>query len=233
MQFETKIRAKVPRCGCPEHGVLTLTPPWAEPGSRFTLMFEAFAIAVLQASGTIQQAALLLRMDWDSVQSIMERAVERGLKRRSTEDVTRLGLDEKSFGKGQDYVSVMTDHGPRRVLEVVPARTMAAAERLLDSLPEEQLKKVEAVSMDMGAEFIGAVKVIIPSAKIVHDRFHVSQHLNEAVDKVRRDEHRRLLEKGDKIIPIFVFASALVCFLWLKRDAGVAVKMLLKKSKYK
>ena len=33
---------------------------------------------------------------------------------------------------------------------------------------------------------------------IVYDKFHVSKHLNEAVDKVRREEHRRLLESGDK-----------------------------------
>jgi transposase len=209
MQFETRIRAKVPRCECAEHGVLTLTPPWAEQGSRFTLMFEAFAIAVLLASGTVKQAAQLLGLDWDSTLAIMEKAVTRGLIRRSTDEVIRVGLDEKSFGKGQDYVSVMTDHGQRRVLEVVPARTEAAAVRLLESLPEEQLKKVEAVSLDMGAGFIAAVKDTIPEAKIVHDRFHVSKHLNEAVDKVRRDEHRRLLEKGDKSLTD-------TKFLWLQ-----------------
>ena len=209
MQFETRIRAKVPRCECAEHGVLTLTPPWAEPGSRFTLMFEAFAIAVLLASGTVKQAAELLKMDWDSVQSIMERAVARGLIRRSTDEVTLLGMGEKSFGKGQDYVSVMTDHNKRRVLEVVPARTKEAAVHLLERLPEEQLEKVEAVSLDMGAGFIAAVKTTIPDADIVHDRFHVSQHLDDAVDKVRRDEHRRLLEKGDKSLTD-------TRFLWLQ-----------------
>lgn len=219
MQFETRIRAKVPRCECAEHGVLTLTPPWAEPGSRFTLMFEAFAIAVLLASGTVKQAAQLLGMDWDGVQSIMEKAVARGLIRRSTEEVVRIGLDEKSFGKGQDYVSVMTDHGQRRVLEVVPARTEAAAVCLLKSLPEEQLNKVEAVSLDMGAGFIAAVKETIPDAKIVHDRFHVSQHLNEAVDKVRREEHRKLLEKGDKSLTD-------TKFLWLQGAAPKGDKAL-------
>lgn len=175
-------------------------------------MFEAFAIAVLQASGTVKQAAELLRMDWDSVQTIMERAVARGLIRRSTEEVTRLGMDEKSFGRGQDYVCVMTDHGKRRVLEVVPARTTEAAVHLLESLPEAQRKKVEAVSLDMGAGFIAAVKSTIPDADIVHDRSHVSQHLNDAVDKVRRDEHRRLLEKGDKSLTD-------TKFLWLQGAA--------------
>lgn len=41
MQFLTVIRARVPRCRCPEHGVKTMRTPWSEPGSHFTLHFEA------------------------------------------------------------------------------------------------------------------------------------------------------------------------------------------------
>ena len=198
MQFTTQIRACLPRCSCEEHKVVTLVPPWAEPGSRFTLMFEAFAVQVLLASASLTQAAELLRLDWDSVQRIMDRAVTRGLARRSTDEVTRVGLDEKSFGRGHSYVSLMTDHKPARVLEVVPERTTEAAVALWESLPELQRKKVMAASMDMGAGFAAATRQAAPQAKIVHDRFHVSKHLNEAVDKVRRDEHRRLLEQGDE-----------------------------------
>ncbi len=42
-----------------------------------------------------------------------------------------------------------------------------------------------------------------------------------------------LVHKGDMIISMFSFASAVVCFFWLKRDAGMAIKMLMKKNKYK
>jgi transposase len=214
MQFTTQIRASLPRCACEEHKVVTLVPPWAETGSRFTLMFEAFAVQVLLASGTLTQAAELLRLDWDSVQRILDRAVARGLQRRSTEAVTHVGLDEKSFGRGHSYVSVMTDHKPARVLEVVPDRTTEAAVALWESLPETQRAKVVAVSMDMGAGFATATRQAAPQAKIVHDRFHVSQHLNKAVDQVRRDEHRRLLEKGDESLKH-------TKFLWLQ---GAAVE---------
>jgi len=214
MQFTTQIRASLPRCACEEHKVVTLVSPWAETGSRFTLMFEAFAVQVLLASGTLKQAAELLRLDWDSVQRIMDRAVARGLQRRSTDEVTRVGLDEKSFGRGHSYVSVMTDHQPARVLEVVPDRTTQAAVTLWESLPEAQRTKVVAASMDMGAGFAAATRQAAPQAKIVHDRFHVSQHLNKAVDQVRRDEHRRLLEKGDESLKH-------TKFLWLQ---GAAVE---------
>jgi len=214
MQFTTQIRARLPRCMCPEHKVVTALAPWAEPGSRFTLMFEAFAVQVLRACASLTQAVELLRLDWDSVQRIMDRAVQRGLLRRSTETVTQVGLDEKSFGRGQDYVSLMTDLQGRRVLEVVEDRTTEAAMALWNSLPQEQRERVQAASMDMGANFAAATTQAAPNAKIVHDRFHVSKHLNDAVDKVRREEHRRLLAKGDESLKH-------TKFLWLQ---GAAVE---------
>lgn len=197
MQFTTQIKARVPRCNCEEHGVLTLTPPWAEPGSHFTMLFEAFAVHILLASASLTQAAELLKLDWDSVQRIMDRAVTRGMARRSTDGLTYVGLDEKSFGRGQDYVSVMVDHAKRRVLDIVPDRTTAAAVELWERLPESQRKAVAAASMDMGAGFAAATRLCAPKAAIVYDLFHVSKHLNEGVDKVRREEHRRLQAKGD------------------------------------
>jgi transposase len=38
----------------------------------------------------------------------------------------------------------------------------------------------------------------VPDAEIVHDKFHVSKYLNEAVDKVRRQENKKLLSEGDE-----------------------------------
>lgn len=49
--------------------------------------------------------------------------VERGLERRSLDDVKHVGIDEKSFRKGHDYVSVMTDTDGSRVHEVAQERT--------------------------------------------------------------------------------------------------------------
>ena len=51
-QFMTFLQAKPPRIDCPDHGKLQADLPWAEPGSRFTIMFEALAIEVLQAAPT-------------------------------------------------------------------------------------------------------------------------------------------------------------------------------------
>ncbi len=64
--------------------------------------------------------------------------------------------------------------------------------------------------MDMSAAFEAAAEARMPQAEIVHDRFHVSKHLNEAVDKVRRTEHRKLQEQGEETLKgskfLFLFA---------------------------
>jgi tetratricopeptide (TPR) repeat protein len=38
-----------------------------------------------------------------------------------------------------------------------------------------------------------------------------------------------MLQRGEKGLSLIVMASAVFCFFWLKRDAGTAIKMLIKK----
>jgi hypothetical protein len=129
--------------------VVTVQVPWAEPHGRFTLMFEAFAVTVIEAARSFVRAIEILKVDWHTIQEIVRRAVERGSLRRSTEAVMHVGMDEKSFGRGQDYVSVMTDLSGRRVLDVVEGRDTASALELWKRLPawrRTACSKVEGVS---------------------------------------------------------------------------------------
>jgi transposase len=200
MQFETVIRARVPRCHCPEHGVKTVSVPWAAPSGRFTLLFERFAIEVLLACASVSQACELLKIGWDAAHEIMKRSVERGLSRRQLEGLKHLGMDEKSFGRGHSYISLLTDLEEARVLDVVEQRTKEAANQLWETLSPKQKEEVQAVAMDMWEPFMQSAHDAVPRADIVHDKFHVSKYLNEAVDKVRRQEHKELLAQGDETL---------------------------------
>ncbi len=178
-------------------GVKTITVSWGEKHSRFTLMFEAFAIDVLQCAGSVKAAAALLRLSWDAAHEIMKRAVERGLEKRDLEGIRLVGIDEKSFGQEQDYISVMTDPKASRVIEMAEGRTEESAGILWNSLTDDQKSHIAAVSIDMWQAFENSVASHAPQAEIVFDRFHISKHLNEGVDKVRREEHRELMKDGD------------------------------------
>lgn len=198
MQFKTEIRAATPRSQCRNCGVKTIRVPWAQKHSRFTLLFEAFAIDVLKACANVKRAATLLGIDWSTAHAMMTRAVERGLAKRQTDTVVHVGIDEKSFGRGHDYVSVMTDIGGHRVLEISKDRTIQSTDQLWESLPETQRKQVQAVAMDMWQPFLTSTRNHAPEADIVHDKFHVAKYLNEAVDKVRRKENKTLNAEKDE-----------------------------------
>jgi transposase len=196
-QFQTLLRCRVPRVRCAEHGIKTMAVPWAAPHGRFTLLFEWVCIQWLRATRSQTAVADRLGLSFDQVHHIMTRAVERGLARRQLGAVRHLGLDEKSMKRGHKYLTVMSDIEQGAVLDVAEARTKASAEGLLDALAESTKATVECVCMDMWGPFREAAKAKLPRADVVHDRFHVSKHLNDAVDKTRRAEQRRLLAEGE------------------------------------
>lgn len=195
-QFETLIKARVPQLKYSDGTVEELAVPWAERYSRVTLLMEAFVIKLLQACPTTQGVCDLTRLAWSTVNGIMVSAVERGMLRRSEEDVPYLGLDEKSSERGHTYVSILTDIERSRVLDLVPERKLEAAKSLLGTLSPTQRASVEAVAMDMWPAFMSATHTCLPQADIVHDRFHVSKYLGAAVDAVRKQEHRSLAQAG-------------------------------------
>lgn len=200
MQFQTIVKSRIPRSECPEHGVKTISIPWAGPNSRFTLLFERLAIDVMIAAKSIKEAAKLLGLSWDQVHHIQSRAVERGLACRELDEIKNVGIDEKSFLKGHKYASLMVDIDGERILDVVEGRTLEAANSLWQKLPEEVRSGVDAVAMDMWDAFITSTKTYAPQADIVHDKFHISKYLNEAVDKVRRAEHKALMKEDDQTL---------------------------------
>jgi transposase len=140
----------------------------------------------------------------------MERAVQRGLARREPEEIAWIGMDEKSFRSGHNYISLINDLENSRVLEVVEGREGNAASELITSgLDEKQREMVCGVCIDMSAPYINAIQEHFPHADIIHDKFHISQHLGNAVDKTRRIEHAKLQKQGDESL-------TKTKYLWLK-----------------
>lgn len=211
MQFQTTIHAEIPRVSCATHGVRSISVPWADKHSRFTLLFEAFAINVLQNAANVSAARKILRLSWDQVRLIQKRAVERGLERRGGTPVEHAGIDEKSFLKGHHYASLATDIDRGCVLDVVEGRKKENAVALLNqAIPEEQRGFVNAGAMDMWAPFMDAWEEVFgPDTPIVHDKFHVSGYLGKAVDNVRKHEHNTLKKDGHDTL-------TKTKYLWLK-----------------
>ena len=200
-QYQTLLHAETPRTDCPEHGIKSVRLPWAEPYSRFTLLFERLAIEWLHAASQ-KAVADQLGLSWDEVHGIMDRAVRRGLERRDEELVSYIGVDEKAFRKGHRYVTVVTDLSRCRVLYVAEDRKQSSLDGFWKMLSVNQLAAVEGVAMDMWDPYVNSTHDHLPwsEEKIVYDKFHVAKHLGEAVDKVRRCENKLLVAQGDETL---------------------------------
>lgn len=198
-QLKTYLHARVPRVACPEHGVRQVAVPWAEPHSRFTMLMERLIIDVATQCATVTGVSRLLRTGWDQTWAVMERAVARGRRRKAAEPMAHLGVDEKAFRKGHSYVTVVCDLKRATVEHVADDRKSESLAGYFRSLSPRQLQGIEAVAMDMWEPYVKATLECVPLAadKIVFDRFHAMKHVNDAVDKVRRQEHRALTAEGD------------------------------------
>lgn len=78
-------------------------------------------------------------------------------------------------------------------------RKQSSLDGFWKTLTEEQLAAIEAVAMDRWDPSIASVREHLPEAdgKIVFDKFHGAKQLGEAVDQVRRKEHKLLKAAGD------------------------------------
>ena len=197
-QFETHLHAAIPRIQCPTHGVKQVRVPWAEPRSRFTLLMERLVIDLMLQCSTVKGACTIARISWDEAWGIMQRAVARGQARKPARPIRYIGVDEKAFRKGHRYHTVVCDLERSTVEFVAEDRKTDSLAAYDAQLTDEQKAALQAIAMDMWEPYIGATRDGLPegAARIVFDRFHIMREMTNAVDTVRKQEHREFLRAG-------------------------------------
>jgi len=161
LQYKTFLYCRLPRVKNSFGEISTIEPPWAENGERHTHLFENKSIRVLSATRNRSQTAGLMKTSEEKITRIMHRGVNRGLERRNLEKppVKEICIDEKSYGKGHKYISVLSDPRNGRVLDVSKNRDMQSAESLLEKVfSPEQLTQITSACCDMWDAFHGAIK---------------------------------------------------------------------------
>ena len=191
MQYQTWIVCSLPRVKDADGNVKTVKAPWADINQRFTFWFEAMAIQLAQLTKSPTKTAEFLGSSYDVIAGIIDRAVRRGLARRTDEDicVDALAIDEKAFRAGHHYITIISCPATGRVWDVGLGRKQSDTEDLLQGLDKQiGLDQVQAVSIDMWKAYINAVQSRLPGASIIHDKFHIIAWLNKALDQTRRAE---------------------------------------------
>lgn len=195
MQFELRYRLR--RVQCRKCGVVVELVPWAAPGSWFTTDFEDMVAYLAQHSAKTVVASMM-RVAWGTVGAIIQRVVDRRGPRDLLDDLTHIGVDELSYRRHHEYITVVVDHGTGRVVWAARGKSADTLRAFFRELGPERCANLEAVTIDMSAAYIAAVTEASPQAKIIFDKFHVQRLAHDALDQVRRAEVREADEPEER-----------------------------------
>ncbi|HKR48149.1 MAG TPA: ISL3 family transposase [Pseudonocardiaceae bacterium] len=188
-QHRALLHARLPRMRCPEHEVRQVSVPWARPGSGFTLLFEALVLSFVAAMPMAKVAAMTREHD-TTIWRVVEHHVHAARDQLDCSGVRRVGVDETSARKGQDYVSIFADLDARGVVFATEGRCVQTVVRFAADLAEHggDPEKVTDTSSDMSTAFISGITQHLPNVTMTFDRYHLAAKLSEAIDAVRRQE---------------------------------------------
>ena len=185
------VHCRRPRVKCDQHKTKVVEAPWARKSSRFTLMFEGYAMLLL-ADMPILKASKLLRCNEKSLTKILRYWVEKAVSEDDLSEVESLGADETSFKRGQSYVTIIVDEEKRRVIDVEEGRS---AQQIIDFSYKLEAKggsceKIQYVSSDLSPAYRSGFQFCFPNAQHTVDKFHVKKLLLDALDEVRKSEQK-------------------------------------------
>ena len=200
--WRLEVRARLRRLACPTHGVRTEAVPFARTGSRFTRDFEDLVgwLATAMDKTAIRR---LLRIDWDTVGRIITRVMDEGLDPGRLERLFEVGVDEVSWRKRHNYLTLVSDHRRAKIVWGAQGRDTATLDAFFAELGPARSARLTAVSMDMSASYARSIAKggHAPQAVICYDPFHVVALATRALDTVRRQvwqEMRRADETAAK-----------------------------------
>lgn len=185
------IRYAIRRVDCRRCGVTTELVPWAEPRSGFTRMFEE-RVAYLAQKTDKTTVCSIMDVSWETVGRIVDRVVARLAPSDRLAGLRRIGIDELSYRRRHEYVTIVTDHDTGRIVWSAPGKNADTVRKFFDALGPERAAALEVVTTDMSQAYIEAVRERAPQADLVFDRFHVQRLAHDALDEVRRAQVREL-----------------------------------------
>lgn len=189
-QFRAFIDARLPRVACRDCGKTgQVEVPWARVGSGFSLVMEAFVIALCQAM-PVAHVARMVGVSDDRIWRVLKHHVAQARSQEDHRPVRRVGVDETSTRRGHHYLTLFHDADARRLLFATPgrdAKTFAAFATDLRAHSGDPTALTD-ISMDMSKGFQAGAARVCPQARITFDPFHVVALASQALDQVRRAE---------------------------------------------
>jgi len=198
--FKMFLRYAPRRADCPIHGPLVERVPWAVGKEHQTTSYKVF-LARWARRLSWKETAGIFETSWDSVFRAVKYVVEYGLAHRSLEGIRQVGIDEISYG-GHKYLTLVyqLDNGLRRLLWSGPKRRVKTLLRFFRWFGKERSALLEYVSSDMWVPYLKVIRKKAVNALNILDRFHIMKKFNEAIDEIRRQEAKELLQHSKEHI---------------------------------
>lgn len=196
MFFPCFVNCRRPKVLCPRCGTRQVSAPFERKNSRFTLLFEGYAMMVL-ADAPVSKAAEWLRCDEKALTKILRYWVNKAVDSADLSAVEQLAIDETSFKRGHQYVTLIVDAARRRVIDVEKGRDGQTVSLFAQKLSAKggEPNKIHAVTSDMSKSFLPAIEANFPNAENIIDKFHVKKVLIDALDEVRKAEQKVSTDK--------------------------------------
>lgn len=202
-EHKTTIRARVPRIRTAAGSVKNVEVPWARPHGGFTLLMEAYLLAMAKVL-PVAEVSRLTSVTEDRLWHLIRSRVNEAWKQADWSSLERLGVDETSTRKGHKYGTVFLEITGK---ETTRCRGASKVARLLLFTPGKDREtftefarelenrgvpasQVSEVAMDMSKAFIAGAGAHFPEAQLCFDRFHVMKLCGEALDSVRKEVAR-------------------------------------------
>lgn len=201
-EHECYLNVRVPRIKPGDGKVKLVAMPWEGLSNGFTLLFEALAMQLCKAMPVNQVSALINESD-DKLWRMLEKYIDTGRGLEDFSGLVSVGVDETSKRKHHDYISLFVDMEKRKTIYITEGKSSDTVKEFKKDLGMHNgnAESVENVSCDMSPAFIKGVREYLPNAEITFDKFHILKTINEAVDKVRREEAKSLdILKGTRYI---------------------------------
>ena len=192
MGWRCFIRTRVPRIRCGHCGSLRAAEvPWARRGGGFTLSFEALQLQMCKFA-PVKSVSDLMGFGDDRLRRVVDQYVPRAVSRENLQGVRRIGIDEKAIKKGHKYMTVFMDLDEFRVIYMCEGRDSDTIARFIAHLEAHggDRASLEWACIDMSPAYIAGMERHLPHVRVVHDKFHVVQLANRAVEAVRRLEQQ-------------------------------------------
>lgn len=181
----------------------TQTLDWYEAKSPHTNSYNQHLMLQL-VNSTTEDVSQKENVGYDAVEGTIERYICDTVNWEEFDELNTIGLDEIAMRRGRkDFVAIITTQqadGQVKLLAVLPDRKKKTVRAFLETIPKRLRKTMKTACTDMWKGYVNAVEEFSTahpevSIQVVIDRFHVAKNYREAVDKVRKQECRRLKEE--------------------------------------